>query len=152
MNIKSLTNRNLINLDLNAKDSKEAIIKLSEMLEHEGKLISKEAFIMDVINREKESSTGFGKGFALPHGKSNTVKEACFAIGRSNKGIIWESFDKRPVNFVILLAMPNDESGTSHLDILSQIARKLINEEYRDQLMTAKDGEKILCILSSPSE
>ncbi|MDV3426330.1 MAG: fructose PTS transporter subunit IIA [Bacillota bacterium] len=150
MIISDLTNKNLINLNLDAKDSKEAILKLAGMMEQDGKLISKEAFIMDVIRREKESSTGFGKGFAIPHGKSYGVKEPCFAIGRSEKGIRWESFDKKPVNFVILLAVPNEEAGTSHLEILSQISRKLVDEGYRQRLIEAKNEEDIINILTSP--
>jgi fructose-specific phosphotransferase system IIA component len=152
MDIEKLTNKNLINLEFDAKDSREAIIRLSDMLEHEGKLSSKELFIMDVINREKESSTGFGRGFALPHGKSQAVIEPCFAIGRSRRGVSWESFDKKPVNFIILLAVPDEESGTRHLDILSQISRKLISEEYRERLMAAKDREEILSMLSSQAD
>lgn len=148
MIISNLTNKNLIDLEFNVKDTREAILKLADMLEKDGKLISKEAFIMDVLQREMESTTGFGKGFALPHGKSFAVKEPCFAIGRCEKGIKWETFDKKPVNFVVLLAVPNEEAGTSHLEILSQIAGKLTYEQYRSQLMDAKDEEEILSILT----
>ena len=149
MIISNLTNKHLIDLDFNAKDSKEAILKLADMLEKDGKLTSKEAFIMDVFQREMESSTAFGKGFALPHGKSFGVNEPCFAIGRSKKGVKWESFDKQPVNFIILLAVPIKEAGTSHLEILSQIAGKLTYDEYRSQLLDAKNEEEILSILTS---
>lgn len=148
MIISNLTNKNLINLNLDAKDRREAILMLADMMEKDGKLVSKEAFIMDVIIREKESSTGIGRGFAFPHGKSYGVKEPCFAIGRSKKGIKWESFDKKPVNFVILLAVPNEEAGTSHLEILSQISRKLVHEEYRQQLLEAKSEEDIISIFA----
>jgi len=150
MIISNLTNKNLINLNLDVKDRKEAILKLASMMEQDGKLISKEAFVMDVIRREKESSTGFGKGFAFPHGKSYAVKEPCFAIGRSEKGIKWESFDKKPVHFVILLAVPSEERGTSHLEMLSQISRKLIDDEYKLRLLEAKSEEDIISILASP--
>lgn len=148
MNIGNLTNKNLINLNLNAEDRKAAILELSDMLERDGKLNSKEVFIMDVIRREKESTTGFGHGFALPHGKSNGVKEPCFAIGRSKNGIRWESFDKKPVNFIILLAVPNQEAGASHLEILSGISEKLISEKYRLQLINAGNEQEIIRILS----
>jgi mannitol/fructose-specific phosphotransferase system IIA component (Ntr-type) len=103
---------------------------------------------MDVIRREKESTTGFGHGFALPHGKSYGVKEPCFAVGRSIDGIKWESFDKKPVNFIILLAVPNQEAGTSHLEILSLISGKLVSEECRLKLINAGNEQEIINILT----
>lgn len=147
MSIYNLTNTNLINLDLQAKDKREAILILSEMLKKDDKLVSKEAFYMDVITREKESTTGFGNGFALPHGKSKCVKEPCFAIGKSRKGIEWKSMDGKLVNFIILLAVPSEEAGTTHLKILSEIAENLNHEGFMDKLMKADNKEEILNIL-----
>ncbi|SHH66614.1 PTS sugar transporter subunit IIA [Clostridium grantii] len=152
MEISNLINKNLINLEMNVDSREEAIKVLAEMMFNDGKLKSQDDYIVDVLEREKEGTTGFGMGFAIPHGKSDAVKETCFAAGRSAKGIEWNSLDGEPVNFVILIAVPKEEAGTTHLKILSQIASNLMEDDFRDNLLQAQLEEEVINILSREME
>ncbi len=49
------------------------------MFEKFGIITERDNFIEAVLNREKECTTGFGKGIAIPpHGKSDSVKKIMF--------------------------------------------------------------------------
>lgn len=75
MNLSNLTNPDLIilNSDLNKKH--EIIKALVKQLYENGKITSEEEFLKAVLAREELSETGMDAGLAIPHGKSDAVKE-----------------------------------------------------------------------------
>ena len=130
-------------------DTKESALKeLTELLYKSGALTDKDAFLNDVLTRESISTTGIGNGIAIPHGKSANVLETTVAIGRCEKELEWESVDDKPVNFIVLLAVnENDRTGV-RVKLLSQMARKLASEETCRRLVDAKTAEEITSIFS----
>ena len=76
MDLKNLTNENLISIDLDLNKKEDVIKYLIKKLAKEGKISSEEEFLNAVLDREKLSPTGFEGGLAVPHGKSDAVKEA----------------------------------------------------------------------------
>jgi fructose-specific phosphotransferase system IIA component len=118
LEITSLINEELIVLDLEASNQLEVIEHLASLLEKQERIESKSAFIQGVLDREAEFTTGFGNGIAIPHCKNPTVKKASIVIGRTIKGIDWNSLDGLEVSFVIMLAIPPSEGGTTHLQII----------------------------------
>lgn len=147
MEIKSLINEELIELNLEATSQKKVISQLTSLLAKQGRIHSESAFIQGVLEREAEFSTGFGNGFAIPHCKSDIVRTASIVIGKTTNEIEWNSLDNHPVTFIIMLAIPDSEGGTTHLQILSALSGKLMDEEFRDQLMNATHPEQILDLL-----
>jgi fructose-specific phosphotransferase system IIA component len=147
LEITSLINEELIVLDLEASNQLEVIEHLASLLEKQERIESKSAFIQGVLDREAEFTTGFGNGIAIPHCKNPTVKKASIVIGRTIKGIDWNSLDGLEVSFVIMLAIPPSEGGTTHLQILSTLSSKLIDPDFRSRLMNAKDKQEILKLL-----
>ena len=59
-----------------------------------------------VLDREKIMSTGVGKGFAIPHGKTNAVSEVIASFGKTTNEIEYEALDGEPVH---LVAVRRDE-------------------------------------------
>ncbi|MDQ0975067.1 fructose-specific phosphotransferase system IIA component [Neobacillus niacini] len=147
LEIKSLINEDLIELNLVASTQLEVISQLASLLGQQGRIKSVSAFIEGVLERESEFSTGFGNGFAIPHCKSDTVETASIIIGKTTNSIEWNSLDDKPVTFIIMLAIPSGEGGTTHLQILSALSGKLMDDEFRDQLMSATQPEQILNLL-----
>lgn len=144
LEIKSLINENLIELNLDATTQREVISQLTSLLGEQGRIDSESAFIQGVLEREAEFSTGFGNGFAIPHCKSDTVKTASIIIGKTTNEIEWNSLDDKPVTFIIMLAIPATEGGTTHLQILAALSGKLMDDEFRDQLMNVTQPKQIL--------
>jgi nitrogen PTS system EIIA component len=78
--------------------------------------------VCQVLHRESLGSTGIGRGFALPHNKSDVVGEVLGIIGRSAVPITWpDSFDGVPVRVVCLLVTPACEPGASMRALLSMV-------------------------------
>lgn len=143
-----LINKNLVTLNLEAKNKEEAIIKLAELAQKEGKITSVEEYTRCVLDREKTYTTGVGNGIAIPHGKSKAVKEAMILFGKTTAGIEWDSLDGKPVNLIFLLGVPEENVDNVHLKILSQLSRKLMNDNFIEMLKKAVTVEEILNALS----
>jgi len=68
-----------------------------------------EPIVNIAIRREKEGSTGFGKGVAVPHVKYAGAKKMMATIGRSSVGVDFAALDRGPVYTVVLLISPKDD-------------------------------------------
>lgn len=123
--------------NLAAKTKAEVIDELIDLLYQDGKLTDKEALKKAVLHRESEFSTGIGMGIAIPHGKCSAVTEAAITFGRSEAGIDYESMDDKPAHLFFLIAVPEDSSDI-HLKALSEISRKLMHTDVREQIMKAQ--------------
>ncbi|MFR3683920.1 MAG: PTS sugar transporter subunit IIA, partial [Enterococcus sp.] len=88
-----------------------------------------------------------GNGIAIPHGKSQAVKEPAIAFARLTKEIEWQALDEKPVSLIVMLAIPESEQGDTHLSILSEIAVKLMDEEVITKLNEATNANEIVEIL-----
>lgn len=154
MNLKEMTKKNLILLDVESENKEEIIHKLIEKLYEENIIKSKEDFLSAVMQREQHSPTGLERGIAIPHGKSDTVKKAAFAVARlKNKINTWESVtDDNEVDLVFLLAIPTAEAGSTHLKLLAELSSRLMYEEFTDNLHKAKNKEEFIKELDSKEE
>lgn len=141
MDLKNLTNENLITIDLDLNKKEDVIKYLVKQLYDEGKLSSEKDFYNAVLDREALSPTGFEAGLAVPHGKSNAVKEAAFAVAKLRRPISeWESVDENnKVELVFLLAIPTSEAGSTHIELLAELMTRISNEEYKKSLENSKD-------------
>lgn len=148
MTVSEVLRNERIELRLKSDTKEGALKELTELLYKSGALTDKDAFLNDVLARESVSTTGIGNGIAIPHGKSANVLETTAAIGRCEKPLEWESMDDKPVSFIVLLAVnENDRTGV-HVKLLSQMARKLASEETCKRLVDAKTAEEITAIFS----
>jgi mannitol/fructose-specific phosphotransferase system IIA component (Ntr-type) len=139
--------------ELKAKDRDEAIVELVNALVKAGKLKSSQSaeIIKSVIKREKEASTGMGKGVAVPHVKHPSVKEAIAAVGRSSRGIDFASLDKQPVYSVILLISPVNNPD-KHLQAMEGIFKHLQQEKFRRFLRQSQTAGQIEELLKEVDE
>ncbi|PEL13571.1 fructose-specific PTS transporter subunit EIIC [Bacillus sp. AFS017336] len=140
MDLTKMTSENLVFLDKDWKSKEEVLNNLVEELDKQGYLANKEEFKLAVLKREQISATGMEAGLAIPHGKSNAVKKAGFAFARLNNPIKdWESIDPaNEVKYVFLLAIPESEAGSTHLELLAELCKRLIDQNYYTKLVGAK--------------
>jgi mannitol/fructose-specific phosphotransferase system IIA component (Ntr-type) len=95
-----------------------------------------------VVKREKEASTGMGKGVAVPHVKSQVVKDVVAAIGLSGTGIDFSALDKQPVYSVILVISPADNPD-KHLQAMEKVFKHLQQEKFRKFLRQCRIPEQV---------
>ncbi|MFW5446242.1 PTS sugar transporter subunit IIA [Aerococcus urinaeequi] len=135
----------LLNIDL--KSQQEVFTLIAEEAVKEGYGNDKEAILVGLKNRELEGTTGMMDGFAIPHAKSKSILKSSLIILKLNKGIEWDSMDGKKIEFVISLLIPEEEKGTSHLKLLSKVARLLMREDAKNDLkqaMTEIEIENVL--------
>ncbi|MGL5124246.1 MAG: PTS fructose transporter subunit EIIC [Fusobacteriaceae bacterium] len=146
MNFKDLINENLILLDFKGTKKEEVIKELVNLLDKEGILESKDEFYKVVMERESISPTGLEEGLAIPHGKSKTVRKPKIAIARlTNKINTWESVDEdNKVDLVFLIAIPDLEKGTTHIEVLSQLTTTFMTEGFIETLHKCKTKSEFI--------
>jgi len=135
-------------IDLKATTKDEAIKELVDVITTSDLIEDKEEFLRAIIEREKVISTGVGIGIALPHVKIPCVKDFVAAVGRSHKGIDFDSLDEHPVNLIVMIGASDRQSG-EFLKILAKLMLKLKNKEIRKRIMLAKTPKDIKTILCS---
>jgi PTS system fructose-specific IIC component len=146
MPVADLTDAQLIAPTLEAKDRLCAIEELADLLDAQGKLHSKRAFVDAVREREALIATELEFGIAIPHARSEAVKDMALAIGRS-EGLAWAPDTNSEVRLVFLLAIPSTKPGEDHVKALAALAGLLLEETFREDLLTARDGEQMLRVI-----
>lgn len=101
-----------------------------------------------LVARENEGTTGMMDGFAIPHAKDHSIKEPSILIVTLDQGIEWNSMDGQRINFIIALFIPDSEAGTTHLKLLSAVARLLMRNEVTEQLKVAQTKTEIATLLN----
>ena len=145
--LTDITSLELINTDL-AGDTREDIIdEMISKLNNAGALHSTSEFKQAIIKREQESTTGIGMNIAIPHGKSNAVKKPSVVFGMKRSGVDWESLDGTKAKLIFMIAVPAESEGNEHLKILQMLSRKLMDDSYRERLLSAQTKEEAYQLL-----
>ncbi|MFH5810987.1 PTS fructose transporter subunit IIA [Companilactobacillus sp. FL22-1] len=133
-------NLNHLDMNLTGKNQREVLESLADMALDLKIVDNSSTLVNDYLEREKESTTGFGNGVAIPHARTDNVKSAAILFGRISNDIEWNSLDGKPVNTVISLLVPNDQSDT-HLKLLAKLSRQLVHKDFVDILKTGSKQE-----------
>lgn len=98
--------------------------------------------------RESEGTTGMMDGFAIPHAKSAAITQPSVMIVSFTEGVEWDSLDGQPIRYAIALFIPDGEAGTTHLQLLSKIARMLMKQEFKEQFAAAQTPKALNDLLT----
>jgi fructose-specific phosphotransferase system IIA component len=126
--------------------TKPEILKELEGAVDESKITDRQKVLEAVLQREEIMSTGIGHGIAIPHGKSEYVKELGGVLGIKREGVDFDSLDGKPTFIFFLLVSPMDVSGP-HIKALARISRLLKGEDFRKQLINVGSREEAISIL-----
>jgi phosphoenolpyruvate-protein phosphotransferase len=145
---RSLLDRELVLLDSVIGSKEEAIRELVDAFYVEGRTDDRDRLEEAIWTRESLYSTGLGHGFAIPHCKSDAVNTGSIGVLKLRTPVDWGAVDGNPVHVVILLAVRESDGNGAHLRVFSKLARNLMNEEFRQNLLQAEDREAVLSWLS----
>ncbi|OUZ11974.1 hypothetical protein BHE97_03630 [Aeromicrobium sp. PE09-221] len=95
--------------------------------------------------RETEMSTALMDGIAIPHTKHAAVEHAALLVQRFDGPVDWSGED---VSVTLAMLVPEAEAGTTHLTLLAQVSRALIDEDLR-AVLTGGSAEEIYAELSA---
>ena len=145
MNLTQLIQFDLIQFGFTAKDKKDALNKLTDMLVEEGIIGNKDEFYKALLEREELSTTGVGDGIAIPHAKASCFEKAMIIYAKSDEGVEWESFDSQPAKHIFMICAPAN-GADEHLKALATLSTALMNPEVKGKLDNATTKEEVKTI------
>lgn len=143
MKIGDILSDKTVSVNLDCKDKDEAINKMIDLASNSGLMTDVEKVRQCVFEREKLVSTGVGKGFAIPHGKTDEIKDIVAAFAILKEPIDFDSIDLEPVKFIFLI-VGKESLLNAHIKLLSRISRLMNKDEFRDKLAEAKSPGEVL--------
>jgi fructose-specific phosphotransferase system IIA component len=143
MKISEILNENIISTDLECTDKDDAINKVIDLAANSGLMIDTESVRKCVFDRENLVSTGVGKGFAIPHGKTDMIKDIVASFAILKNPIDFDSIDLEPVKFIFLI-VGKESLLNAHIKLLSRISRLMNKDDFRDRLSGAKNPAEVL--------
>lgn len=151
MKVRDLLGVSSIELQGTPSGKAEAIRQMVALMCKRGNIADEETYLRGVFAREEEGTTGIGEGIAIPHCKSDAVKEPGLAAMVVPAGVDFDSLDGEPAHIIFLIAAPNTEDNV-HLDVLSRLSVLLMDEEFTKSLLNAKTPEEFLQIIDEAEQ
>lgn len=129
----------LLNAELT---SKKRLFEQVGLLVEGSRGIARSIVFDSLFAREKIGSTGLGQGIAIPHGRIKGLKDAVGVFVRLNQPLPFDAPDGQPVSLVFALLVP-EQATERHLEILSELAERFSDPDFRDSLAAAADTETV---------
>ncbi len=147
MDLKSILGRDSVALHLKGSSKEELIDELLAVAEKSGKISDMAAARKAVLERERRMSTGMKHGIAIPHGKTDAVKDLVACIGVSDHAIEFDALDRQPCRIFIMTLSPADKTGP-HLQFLAEVSLLFRSEEKRAAILAAATADEVLKVLA----
>ena len=145
MKISDILSTDVIAVNMDGADKEDAIKKIIDLAAKSGKILDLDKVSQTIFEREKLVSTGVGKGFAIPHGKTDSISDVVAAFAITKDPIDFDSIDGEPVRFIFLLIGKENLLNT-HIKLLSRISRLMNKDEFREKLLEAASPDEVLKI------
>lgn len=101
--------------------------------------------------REKEGSTGFGGGVAIPHARIPGLPRIALAVARLAQPLDVGALDDAPVDVVVAMFSP-PQAGGEHLKALARVARRLRDRALIAKLRGAGSPDAMYALLTDHGE
>ncbi len=142
MKITEFLDKRGIKIGITSTEKEDVLAELVGVLAGVQDIGDQKTILKTLIERENLGSTGIGQGIAIPHGKTDKVKELVAVFGISHKGVNFESLDGEPVYIMFLLVAPKETAGP-HLKALAQISRLLRDNYFCELLRRCKTPDEV---------
>ena len=125
----------------------QALEQLSACAAQAPEITDTVAFRNAIFQREQVSSTGIGKGVAVPHAKIETNNGFTITIGISKKGIQYDAIDALPVHVLFMIAATDQERKT-YLQLLATVANQLKQQSVYEKLCKSDCPDAVFAALN----
>ncbi|MGL4977956.1 MAG: PTS sugar transporter subunit IIA [Cetobacterium sp.] len=143
-------NIKMINILDNKSVSKDEILKklVFNMSENSELILDRDKFYEEVLEREKVGTTAIGMGVAIPHARTEAVKDMVVSVGLLKQSVDFNSLDNEKVKIVILVGAPKGESK-KYLELLSSLSRIFRDKKTRESILESTTTE---CLIEAIAE
>ena len=151
MKINDVLKKDLFIPEIMATDKESVLLEMTKKLFTEGYISDQMDFLAKIKEREAISTTGIGDGIAIPHAKSDDLKETVVLFAKSSQGANFESMDNKLVHYFFLIATPT-QSGDAHLKVLANLSTQLVKSKTQENLKNVTDFESLLAVFDEKEE
>lgn len=146
MKITDLLKSSSVDVDVTVNSKDDAIDHLVNLMDKQGNLTDKKEFKQGILAREELSTTGIGEGIAIPHAQSEAVIAPGLAAMVVKDGVDYQSLDGNPAHLFFMIAVPKS-GGNEHLQILAMLSQMLMDSDFKNALINAKDKDDFMTII-----
>ena len=140
-------------LDVTAATVADALPFIAEKAADLGIATNAADVLAGLKEREAKGTTGVVAGFAVPHCKCAAIVQPAVIVCKYADGVAWESMDGQPIRCAIALMVPEATNvGTDFLQMLSQVAVLVMQDEFRTKILAAEDAATVAAVINAGLE
>lgn len=147
MKMTEILREELMLLPANATTKDEILDEMANKLVGTGAVNNFDVFRQAIAEREESASTGIGEGIAMPHAKNAAVEKTSVVFAKQPAGIDYDSLDGQPARLFFMIAAKDDANET-HLQILANLSKLLLNENFKKALEAADTPEAVTAVIN----
>ncbi len=139
-----------IALHLQSTKRTAALNEIARLLEGHPQVANFAGFYDELLARDRLDTTSLGNGIALPHARTEHVKEIVIAVGRSDAGIAVDEKGE-VVRLFFVLGTPKSKPA-DYLAVVSALCRLLRDPVNREAMLTAATPEDFIAVVRAAEE
>ena len=129
--------------------NKTDVLRLLSQLLASGEGTLEASAIEDLLaRREGQQSTGVGGGVAIPHAAVEDLDRILGAVLLCPDPVKFDAVDGLPVSIFFAVIGPRRAVG-EHLKTLARVSRLLRDDQFRERLVGASDGDAPFALIAS---
>lgn len=126
----------LINVPATSRD--DVLRVIAEHAHRAGYATDADGVMAALLAREGELSTALMDEISIPHAKDASITSTALIMVRTTEPVDWQGEATR---VALGMLVPAAEAGTTHLTLLAQVSRALIDDDVRAVLRTGSAEE-----------
>jgi mannitol/fructose-specific phosphotransferase system IIA component (Ntr-type) len=134
-------------LRLRSRKPANAIGEIMQGFARTGKIANTEAFLEQVLARERTHSSVVENGAAFPHARTDLVDEIVIGVGRSSAGILFS--ENQPRAYLIFVIGLPERLLSDYLVVVGALARLTQDETIRSKLLSAETPREFVDALTA---
>lgn len=145
--ISDLIDESRVLLPIASTAKEEVIDEITDFLIRvTGRSDLRKTILRGIWEREREISTGIGRGIAIPHAEIDADVETSAVLGIAPYGADFDALDSQPVSIVFLLVVSH-ENRQERLGILKGLSGLFSDVEVRRALKKARSEAEVVRII-----
>lgn len=136
----------LVKVPLVSRAKLDAITELVDLIAAHGGTSDRARLLDAVLARERQRTTAIGRGLAVPHAKSDCCGRLVVALGRTAEPIDFDAIDRKPVQFVVLLASPLSMAPLQ-IQILAKVSRLVLSDDTFSKILAAPTAAELVAVI-----
>ncbi len=145
--ITSLLEPARVALHLQSSKRTTALHDVAQLLEGHPNVVNFAGFYDELLARDRLDTTCLGNGVALPHARTEHVKQIVMAVGRCDAGIPFDA-NGEIVKLFFVLGTPKSKPG-DYLAVVSALCKLLRDPADRTAFLTAPTPAAFIAALAA---